>query len=122
MTSCQSVGNTYYISASTGDDAADGLSVESAWKSFANVKPLRLTAGDRVLLRRSDEWNETLYVHANGAENNWVLVSYYGDENDPTPIPNPPQKETPDEQRLPQSQVPDPDAHIHLRRPFRLHL
>ena len=86
LTGCQTVGTTYYISSSEGDDNADGLSPATAWRGFANVKPLRLTAGDRVLLKRGDEWNETLYVHAGGTEQNWVKVSYYGDENDPKPI------------------------------------
>lgn len=83
---CSSVGTSYYISSSEGNDANDGLSPKSPWKSFANVKDMRLTEGDKILLKRGDEWNETLYVHANGTEKNWVLVSGYGDEKDGKPV------------------------------------
>ena len=80
MTSCQSVGNTYYISASSGDDAASGLSEGAAWKSFKNVNSTVLKEGDRVLLKRGDVWNERLEIYGGGTDAHPVTVSAYGDK------------------------------------------
>ncbi|MBQ2945754.1 MAG: hypothetical protein IJD95_04240 [Clostridia bacterium] len=79
LSGCSSVGTTYYISSSEGNDENDGLSPKSAWKSFSHTRDMRFTEGDKILLKCGDEWNETLYIHANGTEKNWVKVSYYGD-------------------------------------------
>ncbi len=86
LSGCSSVGTTYYISSSEGNDENDGLSAKSPWKSFKNIRDMRFTEGDKILLKRGDEWNETLYIHANGTERNWVLVSGYGDEKDGKPV------------------------------------
>ena len=47
------VGAIYYVSAD-GDDANDGKSPVSAWKSLARVSAAELDAGDGVLFRRGD--------------------------------------------------------------------
>lgn len=44
--------NTYYISAE-GDDINDGLSPETPWKTYNNIKT-KLKAGDALLFRRGD--------------------------------------------------------------------
>ena len=51
-TFAESAANTYYISSSTGDDRADGRTPETAWKTFQNVNAKKLSAGERVLLKR----------------------------------------------------------------------
>lgn len=46
-----SPGNTaYHVDPSKGDDARDGTTPATAWKSFARVNALQLAAGDRVLI------------------------------------------------------------------------
>ena len=46
-------GNTYYVS-NGGDDAADGRSPESAWKTLERVNKAELLRGDGVLFCRGD--------------------------------------------------------------------
>lgn len=43
----------YYVS-NDGDDAADGLSPDTAWKTLARVSAAELARGDAVLFRRGD--------------------------------------------------------------------
>ncbi len=46
-------GAVYYVSAA-GDDASDGLSPDSAWRTLEKVTHAPLKAGDNVLFRRGD--------------------------------------------------------------------
>lgn len=80
------VGTTYYVSNTYGLDTNNGLSASSPFKSFTNIKPLRLGPGDKVLLRRGDVWNERLNIFANGTSAAWVYIGPYGNlsENPPT--------------------------------------
>ncbi|MCC5929925.1 MAG: right-handed parallel beta-helix repeat-containing protein [Cyclobacteriaceae bacterium] len=43
--------NTYYIDAINGNDNYGGLSSESAWQSFQNLRNIHLLSGDQILLR-----------------------------------------------------------------------
>lgn len=85
LSSCAS-GTTYYISSSEGNDDNNGTSKKTPWKSFANVNEMRLQPGDKVLLKRGDEWNERMYIRGTGAKNAWVKISNYGDKNDELPV------------------------------------
>lgn len=73
----------YYISSSEGDDSADGLSPETAWKSFDNVNMKKLSAGERVLLRRGDTWNQRLEILGQGKQDAWIEISAYGEGEKP---------------------------------------
>lgn len=48
-------GNTYYVS-TDGDDSADGLSPETAWKTLQKVTDFIFSEGDVVVFRRGDLW------------------------------------------------------------------
>ena len=50
---------TYYV-ANNGNDAADGLSTGTPWKTLAKVNGFTFQAGDTILLNRGDRWLETL--------------------------------------------------------------
>ncbi len=54
-------GKVYYVSSSDGDDANDGLSPESAWKTTKKVDRMQpqLHYGDAVLFKRGDLWRAT---------------------------------------------------------------
>ena len=78
-------GVAYFVSSTAGDDENDGLSEETAWKSFANLSNTDLRPGDRVLLMRGDVWHERLTVRGNGREDAWIFVGSYGDLKDPKP-------------------------------------
>ena len=80
-------GKTYYISSSAGDDKNDGLSSKKPWKTFKNAAGLRLTGGDRVLLKRGDTWKERLEINApNGTKDAWVYIGPYGDLKASAPV------------------------------------
>lgn len=51
---------TYYVDAATGSDAADGATLETAWRSLEKVNAARLGPGDSVLFRRGQIWRGTL--------------------------------------------------------------
>ncbi len=64
-------GKNYYISAD-GDDNADGLSPETAWKTLQRASDFSLSEGDAVLLRRGDTWYEGITAQSG------VIYSAYG--------------------------------------------
>ncbi|MBW3080480.1 carboxypeptidase regulatory-like domain-containing protein [Bifidobacterium saguinibicoloris] len=49
-------GTTYYVDSAGGDDAADGTSEATAWKTFANVNAKEFQPGDRILLKAGSTW------------------------------------------------------------------
>ena len=75
----------YYISFSQGDDANNGLSPETPWKTFANINSRVLEPGDNVFLRRGDTWNERMTLRGKGSAADWIYVGPYGDINDSAP-------------------------------------
>lgn len=75
--------NTYYISSSEGSDAADGLTPDTAWKSFANINAKKLEAGEKVLLKRGDTFTERLEILGQGTQDNWIELSAYGEGEKP---------------------------------------
>jgi hypothetical protein len=77
---------TYYISASAGSDANNGLSPASAWRSFTNVAERRFVAGSTILLNRGDVWSEELNLRGSGAAGLTNQVGAYGSGSRPVII------------------------------------
>ncbi len=75
---------TFYVDALAGDDARDGLSPQSAWKTLGRVRGRVLGPGERLLLRRGSVFNEELEIGACGAADNWASVGAYGTGARPT--------------------------------------
>ncbi len=69
---------TWHVDAMAGDDARDGLTPATAWRTFANVKNLALGPGERLLLRRGSVFTEELQLAAAGAPDNWAEIGAYG--------------------------------------------
>ncbi len=67
-----------YVSQSQGNDTNDGLSPQTAWKTFQNIRGRLLAPGDRVLLRRGDLWTEELYLTGKGTAAQPVELTAYG--------------------------------------------
>ena len=67
----------YYVSP-TGNDAGDGLSPLSAWRTVAKVKSIALPPGAHVLFERGGEWHEQLRVSASGTPDAPVVFGSYG--------------------------------------------
>ena len=71
-------GTTYYVSSSLGNDANSGTSVGAAWKTIAKVNGQTFQAGDSILFRRGDIWNESLVPSSSGAAGNPIAFDAYG--------------------------------------------
>ncbi|HNS19337.1 MAG TPA: hypothetical protein PKH24_02505 [Sedimentisphaerales bacterium] len=57
----------YYVDASQGDDAADGLTRETAWRSLEKVNAAPLQPGDSVRFRRGGLWRGQLVPRSGNA-------------------------------------------------------
>jgi hypothetical protein len=71
-------GTTYYVSSSSGSDSNSGTSSASAWKTIAKVNGSTFAAGDSILLKRGDVWNESLVPPSSGATGNPITFDAYG--------------------------------------------
>lgn len=74
----------FYLSAE-GDDAADGISPATAWKTLqkANLEMHRLRPGSKLLLRRGDTFFGGLTIPVSGTERQPVTIGAYGEGKPP---------------------------------------
>ncbi|GAB3779600.1 hypothetical protein GCM10028818_30420 [Spirosoma horti] len=75
--------STYYV-ANLGNDANDGRSVTSPFRSLNRVNQLNLQAGDSVLFRRGDTFSGTLVLKNSGLSSKPLFVGAYGQGAKPT--------------------------------------
>ena len=68
----------FYVS-SEGDDANDGLSPGTAWRTVEKVNGQTFLPGDAILFRRGDTWRETLVVPSSGDATHALTFGIYGD-------------------------------------------
>jgi hypothetical protein len=78
MIESQSTGGVFYVDASRGNDAADGLAPTSAWRSLEKVNTAPLQGGDRVLFKRGDTWRGQL-LPKSGREGEPIIYAAYGE-------------------------------------------
>ena len=69
-------GKTYYVS-ENGNDANDGLSPETAWKTIKKVNTAALLQGDGVLFERGGLWRERMTTRSG------ITYSAYGEGEKP---------------------------------------
>jgi hypothetical protein len=75
---------TYYVSQSSGDDAGDGKTAATAWKTLARASEATYAPGDKILLKCGDTWgNDTLRPKGSGTPENPIIISFYGTGNKP---------------------------------------
>jgi len=67
----------YFVDSDRGDDARDGLSAATAWRSLAKVNGAPLVAGDVVRFKRGGLWRGSLAPHS-GEEGKPVTYTTYG--------------------------------------------
>jgi hypothetical protein len=79
---------TFYLDSQNGDDANDGRSADKAWKSLDNANYLRLSQGDRLLLKRGSVFHGQLTVSGNGTYRDSVVIDAFGDGAKPKVIGN----------------------------------
>jgi parallel beta-helix repeat protein len=74
----------YYIS-STGNDANNGLSSSTPWKTVAKVNSVfsTLKPGDRILFNRSDIFFGTIIISKSGSADSPITIGDYGNGENP---------------------------------------
>lgn len=60
LSSVAMAGTTYFVDSEGGDDAANGQSERTAWKTLGRINHGEVGPGDAVLLKRGGLWRETL--------------------------------------------------------------
>lgn len=73
---------TYYVAAN-GDDANNGTSPSTPWKSINKINSTSFAPGDVILFRRGDTWREQLNLSSSGSAGNPITFSAYGTGEDP---------------------------------------
>lgn len=70
--------STYFVDSVKGKDENDGLSPEKAFKSFSKLNEMKLSAGDKILLKRGCVFSDHLIIKDSGEEFSPIEVSAYG--------------------------------------------
>ncbi|MBE3097301.1 MAG: right-handed parallel beta-helix repeat-containing protein [Planctomycetes bacterium] len=79
---------TYYVSQSSGDDgwtgqAANPEGTSGPWKTLAKASMIDYVAGDRILLKCGDTWNEELHPKGNAAPDKPIFIGSFGEGKKP---------------------------------------
>jgi hypothetical protein len=79
---------TYYVSESTGNDSWTGQAATPSgaagpWKTLAKASSQMCSAGDQILLKCGDTWDEELHPQGNGTPSNPIVISSYGEGKKP---------------------------------------
>jgi len=78
---------TYYVSQSSGNDSWTGQApgpngTRGPWKTLARAST-HYVAGDRILLKCGDTWNEALRPKGSGTPGNPIVIGSYGEGRKP---------------------------------------
>lgn len=68
----------YHVDSRTGDDARDGATAGTAWRSLARVNTASFQPGDRVLFEAGSRWTGQLVVRAQGTPAHPVVFEATG--------------------------------------------
>ncbi len=71
-------GQTYYLDCGSGNDAANGMTQDTAWRTLARVNAVTFQPGDSILLRRGTTCAGVLQPQGSGTSGRPILVSAYG--------------------------------------------
>jgi len=70
---------TYYVDSTGGNDANNGTTEQTAWKTLAKVEATALGPGDSALLKRGEVWRERLTLNgAKGLAAQPITIGAYG--------------------------------------------
>jgi hypothetical protein len=70
-------GVSYYVS-NSGNDANNGTSTGSPWKTIAHVNAQSFNPGDSILFQAGSTWREQLNIIWNGSASSPIIVGSYG--------------------------------------------
>ncbi|MFD2163991.1 right-handed parallel beta-helix repeat-containing protein [Paradesertivirga mongoliensis] len=83
LTKTRAAGRTYYVNALIGNDAYNGLSRKTPFKSLTKVNSLVLSPGDSVLFSNSTVYRGHLKINCRGTSQMSVVFGSYGAGNKP---------------------------------------
>ncbi|WP_261305105.1 fibronectin type III domain-containing protein [Paenibacillus andongensis] len=79
-------GIVYYVDATLGNDANDGLRTETPWRTMDRVNSQILSPGDKVLFKRGEIWyGSTLKPASSGTNASHIVFDAYGSTTLPKP-------------------------------------
>ncbi len=67
----------YHVDTDQGDDAGDGLSPPSAWRTLDNVNATTFAFGDTILLKSGRSWQAQLWPKGSGEESGPTMIDSY---------------------------------------------
>jgi len=73
----QVTGESFYV-ANDGDDGNTGTAPDDAWQTLSHVGASTFQPGDSVLLKRGDEWYESLMIPSSGTLADPIVFGNYG--------------------------------------------
>ena len=84
LSTASSLAATYFIDATGGNDANDGLTKQNAWQSLNKVNSYPFAPGEKVLFKRGARWRGSLTIPSSGTSDKPIVFGAYGDG--PLPI------------------------------------
>ncbi len=70
--------NCYYVNSQTGDDANNGTSIKSPWKSLKKLEEIVFQPGDRILFARNSVFEDGIIFKSSGTIEDPIIISNYG--------------------------------------------
>jgi len=74
---------TFYVSESNGNNANNGLSPQTAWKTIEKVNSGSFIAGDSILFKTGDTFTGRLILEVKGSKEAPIVFSSYGNMDHP---------------------------------------
>src|SRR5262245_25416881 len=71
---------SYYLDSNAGDDALDGKTAHTAWRSLERANRETFQPGDRLLLKAGSKWEGTSFrPRGSGRDGQPIVVDRYGE-------------------------------------------
>ena len=64
-----------------GSDDNNGTSPDKAWKNLAKTRGLKLSPGDKILLKKGETFIGELYLNGTGTAEAPIIIDGYGDKD-----------------------------------------
>jgi hypothetical protein len=79
----QPADTSYYVDSQGGNDANNGRSLGTAWKTLDKVNGTAFQPGDNILLKAGSRWDGQLWPKGSGAAGRPILLGRYGEGENP---------------------------------------
>ncbi|WP_189597227.1 right-handed parallel beta-helix repeat-containing protein [Paenibacillus elgii] len=76
-------GATYYVDNVNGNDALNGTSAGTAWKTLTKVNATTFAPGDKILFKAGGAWQGQLWPKGSGVNGSPIVIDQYGTGNKP---------------------------------------